>query len=110
MRRPCLNSSHALKLPIPFFKLNPQPAPGILRPDPVIILGMHRSGTSALGGALEPLGLTVGKSVMPPKAENPKGFYENGSLTELHERFLASIGSDWRDLQPLGDEQFQGAG
>jgi hypothetical protein len=99
-----------LKLPGELFKLK-LPRPRIvLRPDPVVILGMHRSGTSALGGALEPLGLTVGKTVMPPKQENPKGFYENNSLTELHERFLASIGSDWRDLQPLGDEQFQGAG
>jgi hypothetical protein len=108
MRRPCLNSSHALKLPIPFFKLNPQPAPGILRPDPVIILGMHRSGTSALGGALEPLGLTVGKSVMPPKEENPRGFYENSSLMEFHDKFLTSIGSSWRHLGPLDPEGFQG--
>jgi hypothetical protein len=70
---------------------------------------MHRSGTSALGGALEPLGLTVGKTVMAPKQENPKGFYENNSLTELHEKFLDSIGSSWCDLEPLGDEQFHGA-
>jgi len=69
---------------------------------------MHRSGTSALGGALEPLGLTVGKTVMPPKEENPKGFYENNSLTELHEKFLASIGSNWRDLEPVGEERFEG--
>jgi hypothetical protein len=69
---------------------------------------MHRSGTSALGGALEPLGLTVGKSVMPPQKENPKGFYENVSLTELHDKFLASIGSNWRDLAPVGQERFQG--
>ncbi len=103
-----LNSSEALKLPVPFFKLKTQPPPGVLRPDPVIILGMHRSGTSALGGALEPLGLTVGKSVMPPKAENPKGFYENGSLMEFHDKFLTSIGSNWQDLGPVAQERFQG--
>jgi hypothetical protein len=94
----------------PFFhKLKPERPPSVLRPDPVFILGMHRSGTSALGGALAPLGLTVGKTVMQPKQENPKGFYENNSLTELHERFLAAIGSNWRDVQPLGEERFQGA-
>jgi hypothetical protein len=91
-----------------FHKFNLQQPRGVLRPDPVFILGMHRSGTSALGGALEPLGLTVGKTVMPPKKENPKGFYENNSLTELHEKFLASIGSNWRDLEPVGEERFQG--
>jgi len=106
----CQSILPALKLPGELFKLK-LPRPRIvLRPDPVFILGMHRSGTSALGGALEPLGLTVGKTVMSPKEENPKGFYENSSLTELHEKFLASIGSDWRDLKPLGDEHFQGAG
>ena len=45
---------------------------------------MHRSGTSALSGVLEPLGLTVGKTVMPPNAGNPKGYYENNALMELH--------------------------
>jgi hypothetical protein len=92
-----------------FHKFKPPQPRGVLRPDPVLILGMHRSGTSALGGALEPLGLTVGKTVMPPQQENPKGFYENNSLTELHEKFLASIGSNWRDLAPVGEERFQGA-
>jgi hypothetical protein len=103
-----LNSSEALKLPVPFFKLTTQPPLGDLRSDPVIILGMHRSGTSALGGALEPLGLTVGKSVMSPKQENPRGFYENNSLMEFHDKFLKSIRSHWRDITPVNQERFQG--
>ncbi len=71
---------------------------------------MHRSGTSALGGALEPLGLTVGKTVMPPNPErgNPKGFYENLALTQLHDRFLTSIKSTWHDPKPLRNRQFSG--
>jgi O-antigen biosynthesis protein len=90
------------------FKFKQQQPRVVLRPDPVFIIGMHRSGTSALGGALEPLGLTVGKTVMPPQQENPKGFYENLSLTELHDKFLSSIGSDWQDPKPLCEESFQG--
>ena len=98
-----------MKLPGQLFKFKqPQPT-GVLRPDPVIILGMHRSGTSALGGALEPLGLTVGKTVMAPQADNPKGFFENDALTELHEKFLAAIGSNWQDLEPVSSEKFEGA-
>jgi hypothetical protein len=103
-----LISSHPLKLPVPFFKRKPERPHGDLRSDPVFILGMHRSGTSALGGALEPLGLTVGKTVMPPQLENPKGFYENLPLTKLHDKFLASIGSSWRDSKPVGEERFRG--
>jgi hypothetical protein len=69
---------------------------------------MHRSGTSALGGALSLLGLTPGKTVMIPQKENPKGFYENIPLTELHDKFLASFGSNWQDPDPVGQELFQG--
>jgi hypothetical protein len=97
-----------LKLPGQLFKFNLPRPPSVLRPDPVFILGMHRSGTSALGGALAPLGLTVGKTVMAPKEENPKGFYENNALTELHEKFLAAIGSNWQDFEPVGQEHFEG--
>ena len=85
-----------------------QPRSGILRPDPVFIIGMHRSGTSALGGAVEPLGLSVGKSVMPPSAtENPKGYYENLSIMQFHDRFLTAIGSEWTDVVPLRRKRFK---
>jgi hypothetical protein len=80
----------------------------VLRPDPVFIIGMHRSGTSALAGALESLGLTVGKTVMPPHAGqgNPKGFFENLALTNLHDEFLKSIGSDWQQDEPVRHKRF----
>lgn len=105
------NFSNALKLLDQFFKFKPGPRRGLLRPDPVFIIGMHRSGTSALGGVLEPLGLTVGKSIMPPDPEgrNPKGFYENLALMGFHDRFLSSIDSVWHHPEPLGEERFQGS-
>ena len=100
-----------MKLLDQIFKIKPVRPHPVLRPDPVFILGMHRSGTSALGGALEPLGLTVGKTVMPPSREvgNPKGFYENLAITELHDRFLASIKSIWWDPKPVPNRRFSGA-
>jgi hypothetical protein len=75
----------------------------VLRPDPVFIIGMHRSGTSALGGALEALGLSVGKTVMPPSAEfgNPKGFYENLAVVNLHDQFCRELGPGWDWATPL---------
>jgi hypothetical protein len=97
-----------LKIPGQFFNFKPHQPLGVLHPAPVFILGMHRSGTSAFGGALESLGLSVGKTVMPPQPDNPKGFYENISLTEFHDKFLSSIGSAWRDPQPVVEDRFQG--
>ena len=86
------------------------PGRTLLRPDPIFVIGMHRSGTSALAGALESFGLTVGKTVMPPHVGqgNPKGFYENLALTNLHDEFLKSIGSDWQQEKPVRPQKFSG--
>jgi hypothetical protein len=100
-----------LKLLDQIFNEKPVALPFPLHPAPVFIIGMHRSGTSALGSALEPLGLTVGKSVMPPNAEkgNPKGFAENLALMELHDKFLAAIKSIWWDCEPVRARHFSGS-
>jgi hypothetical protein len=72
---------------------------------------MHRSGTSALGGALEVLGLSIGKAVMPqnPEAGNPKGFYENLTIMDLHDKFLKSVHSTWWDYRPVPAKRFRSA-
>jgi hypothetical protein len=91
-------------------KVESKTARGLLGRDPIFIIGMHRSGTSALAGALEPLGLSVGKTVMPPHVGqgNPKGFYENLTLTKLHDDFLESIRSNWQHDQPVREDRFSG--
>ncbi len=98
----------ALKLPLGIFDRSPSPD-SVLRPDPVFIVGMHRSGTSALGGALEGLGLSIGKTLMPPDVEgNPKGHFENLAVAELHGRFLTDVDRDWMDPRLLGPELLAG--
>jgi hypothetical protein len=69
---------------------------------------MHRSGTSAISGALEKLGLSVGKTVMPPHAQNPKGYFENLALTELHDHFLNECSYTWLDPRPVRAKHFRG--
>jgi hypothetical protein len=92
-----------MKSPGEFLKFDVFGSSGALRPDPVFIIGMHRSGTSALGGALEAL-------AMPPDAEggNPKGFYENLALMQFHDRFLKFIHSEWQHPEPVGRKRFRG--
>lgn len=101
-----------MKLLDQFFKPQAAKPRPTLRPDPVFVIGMHRSGTSALGGVLESLGLTIGKTVMPPNpAEgNPKGFAENLALMQLHDRFLESVKSIWWDCEPVRGSRFTGSG
>jgi hypothetical protein len=67
----------------------------------LIVLGMHRSGTSALTGTLHRLGVALGSNLMPPiPGDNDKGFYENDDIVPVHERLFAALGSSWHDVSP----------
>ena len=74
----------------------------------LIVLGMHRSGTSALTGMLSMLGLDPGTSLMPAQEEmNPKGFWEHGDIVAVHERLLTTLGSFWHDERDLPKNWWQ---
>lgn len=68
----------------------------------LLILGMHRSGTSALTGVLAMAGADPGPSLIPGvEGVNPKGFWEHSEIVAIHERLLATLGSSWDDCRPL---------
>lgn len=68
----------------------------------LLILGMHRSGTSALTGALHKLGLQLGNELLEPlDGVNPKGFWEHAKATALNEGILNELGSYWADVSEL---------
>ena len=62
------------------------------------ILGMHRSGTSALAGVLDIMGLEFGNKLMPATEANPKGYFENLSINALNEKILFENNSNWADI------------
>lgn len=63
----------------------------------VCTLGMHRSGTSVVSRLLNLLGVHLGPdtSLMPPKPDNPKGFWEHESFVVINEEILARFGGAW---------------
>ena len=65
------------------------------------VLGMHRSGTSALAGALHLLGVPLGEPLVPPGRDNERGFWELAEVVEVHEDLLASFGASHLDLTKL---------
>lgn len=67
---------------------------------PIVILGMHRSGTSSLAGMLEAAGLHLGK-VNTAAAYNKKGNRENAEVMALNDAVLANSGHTWRNV-PTG--------
>jgi hypothetical protein len=67
----------------------------------IVVLGMHRSGTSAMTGLLSAFGPVLGEDLLPANEANPKGFFESRRLVELNNRILESVGSAWDALEPL---------
>lgn len=63
----------------------------------VLVLGMHRSGTSALAGALEAMGFDLGPDddVMPADLGNPEGYFELLSIVRANDDLLAHFGGRW---------------
>ena len=61
----------------------------------VLVLGMHRSGTSALTGTLVRLGAVGPRTLIGPDAHNAAGYWESVSFNRFHERVLRSAGSSW---------------
>jgi hypothetical protein len=74
----------------------PAPVAPEARPARVVaVLGMHRSGTSALAGSLEQHGLFLGH-VSTSNAHNPKGNRESTEVRRLNEDVLRSSGGAWK--------------
>lgn len=65
----------------------------------VIILGMHRSGTSSLAGSLQAAGLMLG-DVNTQAPFNAKGNREYLRIMHLHDRVLANSGHAWNSPPP----------
>ncbi|MDE3155177.1 MAG: glycosyl transferase family 1 [Acidobacteriota bacterium] len=67
----------------------------------VLVLGMHRSGTSVMAAGLQCLGVSLGDRLTGSGPDNPKGFWENGDVLALNERVLAAIGRDWQTPEAI---------
>jgi len=84
----------------------PAPAPRPHRPidlaraasGQIVVLGMHRSGTSSVAGLLARMGVAAGPAEdLLQGPDNPKGHYESARLHMACVRRLAAAGGDWRD-------------
>jgi hypothetical protein len=70
---------------------------GQARKGAVLVLGMHRSGTSSVAGALVSLGGASPLHLLPPQPDNERGFWESSVLVALNDEILTAGGSNWRD-------------
>ncbi len=70
----------------------------------MFVLGMHRSGTSLVMGALNKMGVYLGNDLLKPTADNPKGYFENQNLVDIDEKILSCYNSSWDDLLILDND------
>ncbi|MGA8277477.1 MAG: glycosyltransferase [Rhodanobacteraceae bacterium] len=78
-----------------------KPTHGNTSNHPILVLGMHRSGTSAVTGVLELMGAWVGDedNVLPAHpADNPTGYRERVDVLIQHDRMLEELGFAWDRL------------
>jgi len=72
----------------------------------ILVLGMHRSGTSAVTRALGLLSGELPAETMPPAADNPRGYWESPPLARFNNQLLRSAGTAWNDEAAIPEAWF----
>lgn len=58
---------------------------------PILVGGMHRSGTSLIGGLLARAGVDMGSDLVPADRANPRGYHEDLDVVEFHGRLFREL-------------------
>jgi hypothetical protein len=69
----------------------------------ILVIGMHRSGTSATAGALALLGVQLGERLIAGAPDNPKGYWEHAGAVTVDEELLTALSRGWDDVRALPD-------
>ena len=63
----------------------------------VFVVGMGRSGSSAIARVISLCGAALPLEIVPPNYGNPAGYWEPARAIEINEAFLQANGSSWYD-------------
>lgn len=66
----------------------------------VLVVGMHRSGTSATTRVLNLLGYALPATLLQSAEDNPRGHWESAAVMHFNDELLAAAGSSWHDWIP----------
>jgi hypothetical protein len=73
----------------------------------ILVLGMHRAGTSLLGQSLGAVGCSPPRTLIGPSANNEGGYWESRLIQSFNDELLTASGSSWDDWQPVPDPAAQ---
>ncbi|HYL27244.1 MAG TPA: hypothetical protein VEW74_05370 [Candidatus Nitrosotalea sp.] len=74
----------------------------------IAIIGMHRSGTSAVARSIAALGVYLGNDFLDAQPENPTGYWEDTGIVERDDRVLKTLGLRWDDVALIERRSFTG--
>ena len=75
----------------------------------LLVMGVHRSGTSALTRVLSLLGAGLPSELLGPARGNPRGHWEPKRLVALDDEIFRTFGEDWWDPAAIPPDWFDGA-
>lgn len=69
----------------------------------ILILGMHRSGTSLMAHICQSMGGYLGEDneLMDAREDNPAGFFEHKDIVRINDEILHYCDSEWYSLKPI---------
>ncbi|SDC82728.1 MULTISPECIES: sulfotransferase [unclassified Candidatus Frackibacter] len=70
----------------------------------VVVLGMHRNGTSMTSGILSKLGIDMGRELIGKKVSNPLGHFEDKDFLDLNIKILKEAGGGSWDSTPARED------
>ncbi len=73
----------------------------------ILVLGVHRSGTSSLAHLVNLLGAKLPEKVLGPGHGNPLGHWEPVGLMEINEEILAVVDRSWNDPRSIPRSWFR---
>ena len=84
--------------------------PAMPQPVAILVLGMHRGGTSAITRLLSLLGAVPPREPNPPAEDNPDGYWEPAAVVQVNDALLRASGSSWLAPWPLDLGRQEAAG
>jgi hypothetical protein len=73
----------------------------------VVVLGVGRSGTSAVTRGLQALGVELGDQLRPGGGKNPTGFFEDETLLDINRRLRKALGIKAESVTLIEPQQWQ---
>jgi tetratricopeptide (TPR) repeat protein len=71
----------------------------------VVVLGMHRAGTSLCTRIVQQLGVDLGTPLLTPDFDNPDGYQEHKAIVDCHRALFEALHVEWDTIRLIEPPQ-----